>query len=262
MSQLRSVPQAKINFLFFQDIITSVMGILILITLMLSLSLNTGDTTNPEENRLQNELDQARQQLTRLENENRATQQARLAAAALPDRALLERQVETLRADQTISEQARLQSEAARRQSENASLTNRAATAALQELITNLSQKISGLREEIARSKTNSNVIYLTPDANMRQAARQPVVFLVSSDKIEERKFNGGHGAERALNDGVEPVRSLLAGLDSSRDYVVFFLRPSGVKWFAPLRDLARKAGFEVGYDAIEEQQELIFGAP
>ena len=46
MSQLRSVPQAKINFLFFQDIITSVMGILILITLMLSLSLNSGDPAN------------------------------------------------------------------------------------------------------------------------------------------------------------------------------------------------------------------------
>lgn len=265
MSPLRTVPQAKINFLFFQDIITSVMGILILITLMLSLSLNSDDPTTPQEERLQQELLRDRGELTRIENENRAAQQRILTAGSLPDRTVLEARIEALRIEEARARESQRQSEQALASSlraEHTAQTNRENAASLAQAVTNLTQRISGLREELARAKTNGNVVYLTAADELRQVARRPIVFLVGAEKIEERKSDGGAGEEKSLANGAESMRPILARLDPARDYVVFFLRPSGVKWFAALRDLARKAGFEVGYDAIEEQQEIIFGAP
>src|SRR5258706_10318209 len=97
MNSLRTVREARINFIFFQDIITCVMGILILVTLMLSLSLNTGEAASPEEQQLETQLRQTKESLAETELLNRSAQQQSLLLASLPDRSTLQTEVTLLR---------------------------------------------------------------------------------------------------------------------------------------------------------------------
>src|SRR3954462_9205459 len=109
MNSLRTVREAKINFIFFQDIITCVLGILILVTLMLSLSLDTGEAETAEEEQLQNQLRQAKENLAQIEQQNRSTEEKRLLLASLPDRPTLETEVTLLKRQATnTAEQLRL----------------------------------------------------------------------------------------------------------------------------------------------------------
>src|SRR5689334_20835060 len=97
MNPLRTVQQAKINFLFFQDIITSVMGILILVTLMLSLSIRSGEFGATRDTPFQTELTAIKDRLAQIESQNQTAQQAILESAALPDAAALAAQTDAMR---------------------------------------------------------------------------------------------------------------------------------------------------------------------
>jgi hypothetical protein len=50
--------------------------------------------------------------------------------------------------------------------------------------------------------------------------------------------------------------------LKPANQYIVFLIRPSGIGMFKDLVDVARKKSFEVGFDALEENQEIHFTAP
>src|SRR5947208_15381112 len=97
MNSLRTVHEAKINFIFFQDIITCVLGILILVTLMLSLSLDTGEAATPEEEQLQNQLRQPKENLAQIEQQNRSTEEKQLLLGSLPDPTTLETELALLK---------------------------------------------------------------------------------------------------------------------------------------------------------------------
>src|SRR3954463_12899518 len=85
MNNFRTVREARINFLFFQDIITCVMGILILVTLMLSLSLDTSGDATPEQQQLASELTQAKELLAQAQQQNQSLEQKALRLTSLPD---------------------------------------------------------------------------------------------------------------------------------------------------------------------------------
>src|SRR5688500_5770443 len=108
MNRLRRGGNARISFFSFQDIITSVTGILILVTLMLSFSVTTAETASTEERQIQS----ARARLQEIEAENERLQQRRLEAATLPDRAQLQTQIQSLQRDQSELQAQRQQLEA------------------------------------------------------------------------------------------------------------------------------------------------------
>ena len=262
MNNFRQVREAKINFLFFQDIITCVMGILILVTLMLSLSLNTGEAASAEEQPLQTELRQLKQHLTETEQQNRAIEQQALRLASLPDRPALETELAILKREADQSSNQLHQSEQA-----TAALKAQQQSAILErQNATNLQRAIAALEQQLAAARNTlrqTNALYVVPADDARES-REPVAFIVSSNKIQIRRFNDNNtNTANATRDRVissaEDLRPLLATLNPSREYVVFYFRPSGVKWFEPFRSLARELGFAVGYDAIEENKHLIF---
>src|SRR5688572_7433008 len=108
MNRLRTGGNARISFFSFQDIITSVTGILILVTLMLSFSVTTAEDAPSEEQRMQT----ARVRLGQIEAENERLQQRRLEAATLPDRTQLQAQIEALKREQAEVQKQREQVEA------------------------------------------------------------------------------------------------------------------------------------------------------
>jgi hypothetical protein len=255
MNALRTVREARINFIFFQDIITCVMGILILITLMLSLSLDAGAT--PEEQQLETELRTAKATLAEVEQQNREAQQKALQLASLPDRALLETELATLQlqSTNTAKQLLRSQTNAAAQKSEQSRATN------LEETVSALEKQAAALHAQIAEARRATNSIYIVPSAEARQSAREPVAIVVNRDTLRLLRLNGA-AEDRAINSGAADLRALLSPLNPEREYLVFYFRPSGAKWFVEFRELARSLGFAVGYDAVEEQQEIKFSAP
>ena len=256
MNNFRQVREAKINFLFFQDIITCVMGILILVTLMLSLSLNTGEAATAEEQPLQTELRQLKQRLTETEQQNRAIEQQALRLASLPDRPALETELAILKREADQSSNQLHQSEQAaavvKALEQSATLERQNATN-LQSSIADLQQKLTAARDTLRRT----NALYVVPSDDARES-HEPVAFIVSSNKIQIRRFNNNGSQERSISSA-DDLRPVLATLNPSREYVVFYFRPSGAKWFEPFRSLARELGFAVGYDAVEENKQVIF---
>jgi DNA repair exonuclease SbcCD ATPase subunit len=262
MNSLRTVREAKINFIFFQDIITCVLGILILVTLMLSLSLDTGEAATAEEEQFQTQLRQAKENLAQLEQQNRSTEEKRLLLASLPDRSTLETELALLKRQATnTAEQLRRQQESAanaKTQIDRAALERQNATN-LEKEITALKNQLATFRDELAEARRRTNSVYIVPAPDAQQSAREPVAFIVSANKIEIKRLNAALSETHDLSSGAEDLRPLLALLNPEREYVVFYFRPSGAKWFEPFRNLARSLGFAVGYDAIEEQKEVIF---
>jgi hypothetical protein len=262
MNSLRSVREARINFLFFQDIITCVMGILILVTLILSLSLNTGEAATPEEQQLETQLQQLKQSLVETQRQNQSIQQQSLLLSSLPDRATLETELAVLRRQAiNTAEQLRqfqqtvaaLKTERLRAATELQTVTN------LQQEIAVLDQKLSTVRDELANVRRQTNSLYIVPAPDAQQSNREPVAFIVSANQVEVKRLSARASEKRALAAGSGDLRPLLASLNPDREYIVFYFRPSGAKWFEPFRELARSLGFAVGYDAVEEQKEIIF---
>jgi septal ring factor EnvC (AmiA/AmiB activator) len=260
VNNFRQVREARINFLFFQDIITCVMGILILITLMLSLSLPSGEAAYAEEQQQQTELRQLKQNLADTEQQNRAIEQQALRLASLADPPALEAQLAILKREVDQSAEQLRQSE----QTASAAKAQQQAAAAERQSATNLQQTVATLQEQLTNARAalrrQTNALYLVPADDPRET-HEPVAFIVNSNKIQIRRFNNTAPQEHTIARD-EDIRPVLAALNPAREYVVFYFRPSGVKWFEPFRTIAREAGFAVGYDAVEEQKQMIFSNP
>jgi hypothetical protein len=262
MSQLRTVREARINFIFFQDIITCVMGILILVTLMLSLSLGGDEAGTPEEQKIESELRQTKEALTQIEDQNRSAEYKALQLASLPDRAALETQLAILKrvAAQSSEQLRESQNAAAALKAQQERVVGQAQQATnIEKEIATLQQQLDSTRAELLAARANTNSVYIIPAPEAQDAKRQPVAIIVSGNKMQIRRLSGGAPQEHAIISGATDLRPILATLDPAREYVVFYFRPSGARWFVEFRQLARSLGFAVGYDAIEEQQQLVF---
>jgi myosin heavy subunit len=223
---------------------------------MLSLSLNTGEAATAEEQPLQTELRQVKQRLTETEQQNRAIEQQALRLASLPDRPALETELAILKREADQSSNQLRQSEqataAAKAQEQSATLERQNAT--------NLQRAVAALEQQLAAARNTlrqTNALYVVPADDARES-HEPVAFIVSSNKIQIRRFNNNGSQERSISSA-DDLRPVLATLNPSREYVVFYFRPSGAKWFEPFRSLARELGFAVGYDAVEENKQVIF---
>jgi hypothetical protein len=262
MSQLRTVREARINFIFFQDIITCVMGILILVTLMLSLSLGGDEAGTPEEQKIESDLRQTKEALAQIEDQNRSAEQKALQLASLPDRAALETQLAILKrvAAQSSKQLRESQNAAAALKAQQERVVGQAQQATnIEKEIATLQQQLDSTRAELLAARANTNSVYIIPAPEAQDAKRQPVAIIVSGNKMQIRRLSGGAPQEHAIISGATDLRPILATLDPAREYVVFYFRPSGARWFVEFRQLARSLGFAVGYDAIEEQQQLVF---
>jgi septal ring factor EnvC (AmiA/AmiB activator) len=258
VNRLRTGGQARISFFSFQDIITSVTGILILVTLMLSFNVTTAEPVSSEEQKLQT----ARERLREVEAENERLQQRRREAATLPDQAQLQAQIESLRREQAEVEAQRKQLEAtltsARERVAKQTATNSAAE--LREQIEAAEKRLEELRPKALQSRTNVNAVYIVPDADVRRNEKKAVAIVVSGTQLRAQRLDGSEVFEAAISspDSLKPI---LTGHNADRDFLVFYFRPSGAKWFEDFRKLARQGGFEVGYDAVEEQKQIIFSS-
>ncbi|MBI2826548.1 MAG: hypothetical protein HYX69_17895 [Planctomycetia bacterium] len=250
----------------FQDIITSVTGIIILLTLILALELVTrkpsaqGGSSPDNSEQLRESIAEAAAESAQLEEalEKRTARVQELAAASPQQLAREKRDVE--------QEVQRLEAEVQQlvRQAETTSREKKEAVAKSEDRELDrkeLKQREATLRslaEKLKDLKRKDHLIYNLS----RDAGKRAWLVDVSPDKL----------AAAPLGEAVPPTvfeessafaraRSFIdftKRRDPKTEYFVFLIRPAAVETFADIRLKLEGSGFDIGFDVIGSGQTVL----
>ena len=112
---------------------------------------------------------------------------------------------------------------------------------------------------QLIEAQARKNEIWLIPDRST--TTREPVLAIVTADAVVIERFDHPEKIELrgfGLRAKFEQALGSYSKLDQ---YIVFYFKPSGVDHFAELTEAARNAGFEIGYDAVNENVVIHFGS-
>ncbi len=262
----------------------SVTGILIVIALMLALQIDKITEINPssgqssdtdhlsarssELEKLEETLASLKEQLEILQNATRKTEsEAELAnqIARLEERVLnLSGQNSTVKNNNTnTAEFAEVKAKAAEilRMREEIK-KHEEAIAQLSEDVMNsgdslqkLEQKVKELESQVITARLKSRNLRLIRE--LSDTTKEPIIVDVRKANIRLMRFDQAQITEVGTN---EEFRTAVTKFRKQDQYFVFYFRPDGTSRFSILRDIVKNAGFEIGYDAIEEGADLALG--
>ena len=285
-SRLRSQNSSKISFFAFQDIITAVSGILILVTLILATDLE-----RPEQSHTQDaapELEHQLQKTFRLQMEadaqNHRLQELLAAAETAPAMEKLESDISQLRSQ--LAEERRRQTSITSQMAANQSAVEaRDKTLGLTDLkntiqrmlqdvasivskdakargaMDNLEQQVTRAQSRQLKLRQRDGQLWLIPDKSA--TSKEPILVTVAGSGARVERFD--HPEERRQLGNASAVSEFESYLGNARtldQYIVFLIKPSGIKLFQDLIKSARNKGFAVGFDALEEGREIHFSTP
>jgi hypothetical protein len=283
--RLRSF-DSKITFFAFADIITAVSGMLIFITLLLATDLGrpTNSRTQSVDSDLERQINETLAQQAEADAQNRGLQNLLTAADTAPP-------PEKLQADIT-----RLRAELADEKSKHANLAQELATsrtnlaerdrvlgitdvkerilvkgqeldelarkeADVRDQTSALESRMPGIEDKILKYRAREGEIWLIPDRT--GTSKEPVLAIVSGKDLQMERFNQPDQTETLSKGGAfSGFKSYLKRVKPEKQYVVFLVRPSGIDLFRELVEVARNAGFEVGFDPLEEDRQIHFTPP
>ena len=280
-SNFRKSNRSGVSFFAFQDIITSVTGILILVTLVLTLYVNNPSALSdqnlgaPEE--LTEDINEAEAELNALMAENMLRQRLISDASTTPDAGRLEAEIKSFeeQAKEVEEQLEQAKTESLKREQEVKELAKKFGLPELEEQMANVTNILAQLqqtnavleaeledsRKQLEEIIKQRNKLWLVPDANPE--AKENLLVVVSGTSIVAERF--GQPSSKKTFSGSTAGRDFLAALsqwDTARTHLVFYVKPSGIKAFHQCQELAKLAGFTTGHDAIEEQTELLFAPP
>lgn len=119
-----------------------------------------------------------------------------------------------------------------------------------------LEKKVREMESVVARSRLEERKLRLIPESS--ETTKEPVIVVLSGKDFTIIEFDR---PDTKVLVGIAELERALANFRQMEQYFVLFVRPSGTRNFEEVRNLVREAGFEVGYDAIDETTELTFGA-
>jgi predicted RNase H-like nuclease (RuvC/YqgF family) len=264
----RARSQPVLSLFAFQDIITSVTGIMILVTLFLALELvSRKEGSAAATSRLTDEMQQAIEDANALEAQIEKNRkhikhlESELQKGRGDLDALASTSTDTLKNERTALRQ---QVEGARRR-KNLTIEQRQRIAvALREVtddlgssgisddaIARLEQAIATTEQQIGDVTAVSLIVKPAPDEK-----RTPVVVQVSGQAIAVAT-DGPSGSVNSYQNPQE-VSNQLRKLDASTHYVVILIKPSGIKNFREVYDSAERLGFSIARKLLGQTQTAI----
>ena len=284
-SRLRTNSGARISFFAFQDIITAVSGILILITLIIATDLDrTKDARSSDvQPELEMRLAQLLEEQTALDLLNQQLRQSLTGARNAPGLEQLTSEIRDLkqRLDAMQAKFTNFLAVAAAQRTAQAERDARLGLAAfsadidalnrentkLAALVAEARRKMDRAESEVKRAenivlKSRARTgLWVIPDEG--NTTKEPLLVTVSgSEVIAERFDQPDKQLKWSSGEASADFRRFLAVLNRDNQYIVFFLRPSGIRLFEQLSDLARAQQIDIGFDAIEEKQDVHFSKP
>ncbi len=282
-SQLRNW-DSKITFFAFADIITAVSGMLIFITLLLATDLGRPAGDSAAISNLKQQLQAALAQQATADAQNARLEELLSTAQTAPDLGKLQADIARLRS-QVAEENQRQTTIAGQIAGNEAAAQTRDARLGLADFggevqralheaqsiaerdtqvhgaMDDLQRQVERFESTLLKLRQRDGQIWLIPDKST--TTKEPILVTVSGtaavierfDHPEQRRQSGASVANAAF-------KSYLHQAKASDQYVVFLLRPSGIALFQELVSTARGMGFEVGYDAMEEDRQIHFSTP
>ncbi len=247
------------TLLSFQDIITSVVAITILITLIMALELiarepvSSAPSHDESARAMQEAITHAKIEIERLQLQLESGTSAARTLAALPadhiaeELAATEELLQTLKEE--LSELQQQEREALAR--ENKAVRQQSDRQEDQQRLALLRENTKEIREEIGALGTKKQRVYNRASGATKQAW---LVELASG-----RVLVGLLGADTATERFETPNRSsrvaqfvAWAGRRSrTQDYFVLLIHPSEIEGFKTLRSRLKEMGFDIGYDLM-----------
>jgi hypothetical protein len=282
--RLRSF-DSKITFFAFADIITAVSGMLIFITLLLATDLgHPTDNRSPTASELERKLNETLTQQSQVDAENNSLQRTLTAVNTAPTPDKLQSDISRFRAE-LADEKNKHAGLAEQLAASRSTLVTRDKTLGITDVreriqadareLDDLAKKESkvrddtaalekqmpGIESKILKYRAREGELWLIPDRT--GTTKEPVIAITSGKDLQMERFNQPketetHGKSGALSG----FKSYLDRLKPESQYVVFLVRPSGIDMFRDLVEVARNDGFEVGFDALEENRQIHFTSP
>ena len=283
--RLRSF-DSKITFFAFADIITAVSGMLIFITLLLATDLGrpTDNRSQAAASELERQLNDTLTQQSEVDTENSALQRTLTAVNTAPTPDKLQSDISRLRAELAdekskhagLAEQLAVSRSTLVTRDQTLGITGvreriQADARELDDLAKKeakvrddtaaLEKQIPGIESKILKYRAREGEVWLIPDRT--GTTKEPVIAITSGKDLQMERFNQPKETENYSKGGsFSGFKSYLGRLKPEKQYVVFLVRPSGIDMFRDLVEVARDTGFEVGFDALEENRQIHFTSP
>ena len=277
---------SKITFFAFADIITAVSGMLIFITLLLATDLGrpTDSRSQAANVQVQQQLDETLSQQVEVDSNNRNLQQLLTAAETAPASEKLEADITRLRAQLAeekkkhvgVAEQLAASQSAVEARDRTLGLT--ALKTQIQQVIQEveslarqeaqvrqemavLDQRVAGVQSKLLTLRQWEGKLWLIPDRS--STTKEPILAVVSGAGVKVQQFDHPNQAREFGGSSVLSEFASYLGESKALDqYFVFMVKPSGIALFGRLVKSARDKGFEVGFDAVEEDKNIYFSTP
>jgi hypothetical protein len=277
---------SKISFFAFADIITAVSGMLIFITLLLATDLGrpTNSQTPSSDPELERQLKETLAKQAEVDAANERLQGLMAAANTAPDPKKLQADIVRLRAELAdekskhsgMSEDLAASKTALDTQDSLLGITDVRGQiqkeaqdlaaigrdeSKVRDHITDLEKEIASVESKIHKLHAREGQVWLIPDRSSNP--KEPILATVSGSTLSLDRFNHPEQSQHFNKSGARSgLESYLKQAKPQDQYVVFLIRPSGIALFKQLVQTARDSGFEVGFDALEEDREIHFSAP
>ena len=262
----------SISFFAFQDIITAVTGIMVLIALLMALQITSEQPSkpqvDPELTQTLAELSARRDELHSKVEVIRAT--AKTAESGSEDAAAqigniqemireLNRESARLVQDAnlaTASNPAPVDVESIQRSNEQAKVVitkEEEQNKRLAREITDMEVRVDKAQVAALEVASNTSDIWLTPDRS--DTSKEPVIISVMPDTMTAQRLDAGQESEvRRTSNSESNLSELLKDTQPTDQFLVFYFKPSTLSGFDGLIEAAKSLGYEVGYDIVEEE--------
>ncbi len=238
MGTRRRSNDAPITLFSFQDIITSLSGIMILLVLLLVMKAGQPTQTTPPPPGAADrraEIENLRSQLAQLQAMVKAERDAQTAKLLKNRQKSLEARIDDL-----LKKLIPL-----REQDDRLAAENTSNTAAL-----------AILRKEIKNKQETDNIRFLAG-----QGSKDPVLIVCSGVAFQCASLSSATGPKVFSADmGANLMRHIEQNIDPTRQCLVFMLKPSSVNYASSLIRKMQDAGYDVGWDALEEEANINLG--
>lgn len=247
-----------ISLFSFQDIITSVAGILIFLTLIMTVELirHKNDSPPVQTKQLISELatsvPKLEGEIKRLEMQFQQQQEYLDSVAQLSSTRLRDQLTATVgqiaSLEESLQDLSARRTKADRRKQEIAQTS--AARATDREKLKRLQQHNAATQRQIDEMVKRNRLVYTNSDTSksawlVELDGKAPCAMRAGQTQIEHR-FSA-----RSADD----LKSWIRARNSGNEYVVLIIKPSGVDLFEQISEDLGKLNVEVGFDLIEESQ-------
>lgn len=252
----RGKNKSTFSLFVFQDIIMSVTGIMILITLILSLEMMERQEMSPRErtSEIISQLKEAVGEVEGLEKQFN-TGKAQLADLTRFSPSHLQAQISELT---ELTEVLQTENESIAEDQQKTEVAKNKAVAqqdqlrAEQKTIEEIQQQIQSMKERLAKMKQENRVIFNPAEGS----SKTPWLVELTTNKISVAEM-GKTQVPFQFSD-VNHFEDWLTGRNPGTQYFVLLVKPDGIEQFNSLLPILKEKNYDVGFDLLSANQSAI----